>query len=194
MKPSQILAKLCKEGKIDGPHYGPGGRVKVANRVFLGPTEIEDENGSPATVLLNICTPNCTLCPYFRPEEADRGTPGSDRGQPLGGDPSGGLQARPRTRGDQTAAEPRQTRHRTGETARSFSSSARRRERGLTPLPFTLTGTHRDVGGHVSDGHARPRTRDRHITSKTKEVSLEGRKGYFYKKIPIPQYAFLIAL
>uniref|UniRef100_A0A3B3WXK2 C2 domain-containing protein n=1 Tax=Poecilia mexicana TaxID=48701 RepID=A0A3B3WXK2_9TELE len=29
MKPSQILAKLCKEGKIDGPHYGPGGKVKV---------------------------------------------------------------------------------------------------------------------------------------------------------------------
>lgn len=46
MKPSQILAKLCKEGKIDGPHYGPGGKVKVANRIFLGPTEIEDENGT----------------------------------------------------------------------------------------------------------------------------------------------------
>ncbi|KAG7239654.1 hypothetical protein INR49_028590 [Caranx melampygus] len=45
MKPSQILAKLCKEGKIDGPHYGPGGKVKVANRIFQGPTEIEDENG-----------------------------------------------------------------------------------------------------------------------------------------------------
>nr|XP_046154707.1 otoferlin-like isoform X1 [Oncorhynchus gorbuscha] len=45
MKPSQILAKLCKEGKLDGPHYGPGGRVKVANRVFMGATEIEDENG-----------------------------------------------------------------------------------------------------------------------------------------------------
>uniref|UniRef100_A0A8C9Y0B8 Otoferlin n=1 Tax=Sander lucioperca TaxID=283035 RepID=A0A8C9Y0B8_SANLU len=45
MKPSQILAKLCKDGKIDGPHYGPGGKVKVANRIFQGPTEIEDENG-----------------------------------------------------------------------------------------------------------------------------------------------------
>ncbi|TRY99590.1 hypothetical protein DNTS_007906 [Danionella cerebrum] len=44
-KPSQILAKLCKEGKLDGPHYGPGGKVKVANRIFLGPTEIEDESG-----------------------------------------------------------------------------------------------------------------------------------------------------
>lgn len=186
MKPSQVLAKLCKEGKIDGPHYGPGGRVKVANRVFLGPTEIEDENGNPATVLLNICIPNCTLCPYFRSKEADRGTPGSDRGQPLGGDPSGGLQARPRTRGDQTAAEPRQTRHRTGETACSSSSSSGDGSAVLTPLPCALTGTHRDVGGHVSDGHARPRTRDRHITSKTKEVSLEGQKGYFYRKIPIP--------
>lgn len=45
MKPSHILAKLCKEGKLDGPHYGPGGRVKVENRVFMAPTEIEDENG-----------------------------------------------------------------------------------------------------------------------------------------------------
>uniref|UniRef100_UPI0037E85376 otoferlin n=1 Tax=Semicossyphus pulcher TaxID=241346 RepID=UPI0037E85376 len=45
LKPSQILAKLCKDGKIDGPHYGPGGKVKVANRIFMGPTEIEDENG-----------------------------------------------------------------------------------------------------------------------------------------------------
>ncbi|KAG7229088.1 hypothetical protein INR49_013029 [Caranx melampygus] len=45
MKPTQILAKLCKDGKMDGPHYGPGGRVKVENRVFMAPTEIEDENG-----------------------------------------------------------------------------------------------------------------------------------------------------
>uniref|UniRef100_A0A6Q2ZM85 C2 domain-containing protein n=1 Tax=Esox lucius TaxID=8010 RepID=A0A6Q2ZM85_ESOLU len=45
LKPSQILAKLCKEAKLDGPLYGPGGRVKVANCIFTGPTEIEDENG-----------------------------------------------------------------------------------------------------------------------------------------------------
>ncbi|CAL8300499.1 unnamed protein product, partial [Boreogadus saida] len=45
MKPSNVLAKLCKEGKLDGPHYGPGGRVKVANRVFMAGTEIEDDNG-----------------------------------------------------------------------------------------------------------------------------------------------------
>lgn len=48
MKPSQILAKLCKDGKIDGPHYGPGGKVKVANRIFHAQTELEDENGMTA--------------------------------------------------------------------------------------------------------------------------------------------------
>ncbi|XP_061741613.1 otoferlin isoform X14 [Nerophis ophidion] len=45
LKPSQILAKLCKEGKIDPPQYGPGGKVKVAKRIFIGPTVMEDENG-----------------------------------------------------------------------------------------------------------------------------------------------------
>ncbi|XP_060907939.1 otoferlin [Labrus mixtus] len=45
LKPTQILAKLCKDGKTDAPQYGPGGKVKVANRIFTGPTEIEDENG-----------------------------------------------------------------------------------------------------------------------------------------------------
>ncbi|XP_043843750.1 otoferlin isoform X3 [Dromiciops gliroides] len=49
MKPTQILSRLCKEGKVDGPHFGPPGRVKVANRVFTGPSEIEDENGQRKT-------------------------------------------------------------------------------------------------------------------------------------------------
>ncbi|KAM9062593.1 otoferlin isoform 6-T6 [Sarcophilus harrisii] len=49
MKPTQILSQLCKEGKVDGPHFGPPGRVKVANRVFTGPSEIEDENGQRKT-------------------------------------------------------------------------------------------------------------------------------------------------
>uniref|UniRef100_A0A6Q2Z6Y7 Otoferlin n=1 Tax=Esox lucius TaxID=8010 RepID=A0A6Q2Z6Y7_ESOLU len=39
LKPTQVLAKLCKDGKLDGPHYGPGGRVKVANHVFFGVTQ-----------------------------------------------------------------------------------------------------------------------------------------------------------
>ncbi|XP_014771959.1 otoferlin isoform X1 [Octopus bimaculoides] len=44
MKPTQILGKLCKEGKVDGPHYNPG-KVRVANRIFTAPMEVEDENG-----------------------------------------------------------------------------------------------------------------------------------------------------
>lgn len=48
MKPSQILTRLCKENKVDGPHFGPPGRVKVSNCVFTGPSEMEDENGNRA--------------------------------------------------------------------------------------------------------------------------------------------------
>lgn len=59
----------------------------------------------------------------------------------------------------------------------------REREEGLTFCLCTLTGPHRDVGGHVSDGHARSRTRDRHITAETKEVGAGGnRETYFTEK------------
>ncbi|XP_013379026.1 otoferlin isoform X3 [Lingula anatina] len=40
MKPTQILAKLCKDNKIDGPHYTYG-KVKVANRVFSVPPDVD---------------------------------------------------------------------------------------------------------------------------------------------------------
>ncbi|XP_046585626.1 otoferlin-like isoform X5 [Haliotis rubra] len=42
-KPTQILMKMCKDGKVDGPHY-QAGKVRVANRIFTAPLEIEDEN------------------------------------------------------------------------------------------------------------------------------------------------------
>uniref|UniRef100_A0A8C7RCW0 Otoferlin a n=1 Tax=Oncorhynchus mykiss TaxID=8022 RepID=A0A8C7RCW0_ONCMY len=88
MKPSQILAKLCKEGKLDGPHYGPGGRVKVANRIFMGATEIEDETDEhlALTVLKHweeIPRVGCKLIPehvetrpLFHPEK-----PGIEQGR-----------------------------------------------------------------------------------------------------------------
>uniref|UniRef100_A0A668ACF4 Otoferlin a n=1 Tax=Myripristis murdjan TaxID=586833 RepID=A0A668ACF4_9TELE len=41
MKPGQILAKLCKEGKVDGPHYGPGGKVKVQTEEHLALTVLK---------------------------------------------------------------------------------------------------------------------------------------------------------
>lgn len=68
MKPTQILAKLCKDGKLDGPHYGPEGRVKVENRVFMAPTEIEDENGERfprPTGQRPISLPEAAVCNWY---------------------------------------------------------------------------------------------------------------------------------
>ena len=33
MKPTQILTKLCKEGKVDGPHFSKN-KVTVGEKVF----------------------------------------------------------------------------------------------------------------------------------------------------------------
>ena len=33
MKPTQILTKLCKEGKVDGPHFSRN-KVTVGDKVF----------------------------------------------------------------------------------------------------------------------------------------------------------------
>ena len=41
MKPTQILTKLCKEGKVDGPYYHPG-KARVGNRIFTAPIEYEE--------------------------------------------------------------------------------------------------------------------------------------------------------
>ena len=42
MKPTQILAKFCKEGKIDPPVY-EFGKVRIGSKVFtLGPQEDGD--------------------------------------------------------------------------------------------------------------------------------------------------------
>jgi len=48
MKPSDILKKLCKDLKVDGPHFMPG-KVRVGQKVFNGPIELEDENGKAMT-------------------------------------------------------------------------------------------------------------------------------------------------
>ncbi|XP_076320149.1 otoferlin-like isoform X2 [Tachypleus tridentatus] len=42
MKPTQILTKLCKDNKLDGPHFMHN-RVRVGNRVFTFHVECEDE-------------------------------------------------------------------------------------------------------------------------------------------------------
>ena len=33
MKPVQLLSKLCKEGKVDGPHFNAG-KVRVGEKTF----------------------------------------------------------------------------------------------------------------------------------------------------------------
>lgn len=43
-KPSQILTSLCKNAKLDGPHF-ESGKVRIGKRTFTGQTELEDENG-----------------------------------------------------------------------------------------------------------------------------------------------------
>ncbi|XP_021379810.1 otoferlin-like isoform X8 [Mizuhopecten yessoensis] len=47
MKPTQILAKLCKEGKVDGPHYQPG-KVRIANRIFTASMDQDFDNDNKA--------------------------------------------------------------------------------------------------------------------------------------------------
>ena len=43
MKPVQLLTKLCKEGKVDGPHFSSG-KVRVGEKTF---TLHKDSAGGP---------------------------------------------------------------------------------------------------------------------------------------------------
>lgn len=176
MKPSQILAKLCKEGKIDGPHYGPGGRVKVANRVFLGPTELEDENGNPGRVPrhsgIDIDVPHCKLVFIHIPglkkqTEEHLALTVLNHWEEI---PRMGCKLVP----EHVETRPLLNPDKPGiEQVKRHPSPWDRRE--ISPFfPCTLTGPHRDVGGHVPDGHARPWTRHRHIPEETKEVGAKG--------------------
>ena len=49
MKPTQILAKLCREGRLDGPHYCRQ-QVRVGDRTFTVERDAreESENSSPS--------------------------------------------------------------------------------------------------------------------------------------------------
>ncbi len=48
MKPVQLLSKLCKEGKVDGPHFNQG-KVRVGEKTFA--LHKEHQN------LLNLAAP-----------------------------------------------------------------------------------------------------------------------------------------
>ena len=47
MKPVQLLTKLCKEGKLDGPHFSDG-KVRVGEKTF---TLQKDSLGKSSNVL-----------------------------------------------------------------------------------------------------------------------------------------------
>ena len=41
MKPVQLLTKLCKEGKVDGPHFSAG-KVRVGDKTFTLQKDAKD--------------------------------------------------------------------------------------------------------------------------------------------------------
>uniref|UniRef100_F6VBE4 C2 domain-containing protein n=1 Tax=Ciona intestinalis TaxID=7719 RepID=F6VBE4_CIOIN len=65
MKPSETLKKLCKELKLDGPHFMPG-KVRIGNKTFTGAIELEDENGHKKPTeehVALVALRNCKLVP-----------------------------------------------------------------------------------------------------------------------------------
>lgn len=51
-KPTEILTKLCKDNKLDGPHFRPG-KIQIGNQVFSGKTAFAEEdsgNSRPRSV------------------------------------------------------------------------------------------------------------------------------------------------
>lgn len=44
MRPTQVLAKLCKDEGLDGPHYSTG-RVRIDNKVFGASSQVLEESG-----------------------------------------------------------------------------------------------------------------------------------------------------
>lgn len=54
-KPTEILTKLCKDNKLDGPYFRPG-KIQIGNQVFSGKTSFteEDTGNSPQCILLML--------------------------------------------------------------------------------------------------------------------------------------------
>ncbi|XP_069175829.1 otoferlin isoform X3 [Procambarus clarkii] len=68
MKPTQVLARLCKEGRLDGPHYGPC-KVRVANRTF---TVQNDDEHDPNRGRFLVSEEQLALAVLHRWEEVPR--------------------------------------------------------------------------------------------------------------------------
>ncbi|XP_042243483.1 otoferlin-like isoform X3 [Homarus americanus] len=68
MKPTQILARLCKEGRLDGPHYGPG-KVRIASKTF---TVQSDDEHDPNRGRFLVSEEQLALAVLHRWEEVPR--------------------------------------------------------------------------------------------------------------------------
>ncbi|XP_050710389.1 otoferlin-like isoform X3 [Eriocheir sinensis] len=68
MKPTQILARLCKEGRLDGPHYGPG-KVRVGTKTFT--LHHEDEH-DPSRAKFLVSEEQLALAVLHRWEEVPK--------------------------------------------------------------------------------------------------------------------------
>lgn len=42
IKPTELLVKLCKENRLDSPHFTPG-RITIGEKVYTGKTVFVDE-------------------------------------------------------------------------------------------------------------------------------------------------------
>ncbi len=45
MKPTQILARICKDEGLDGPTYTAPGKCKIENHLFAASPMVSDEHG-----------------------------------------------------------------------------------------------------------------------------------------------------
>ena len=61
MRPTQILAKLCKDEGLDGPHYSTG-RVRIDNKVFGATSQVLEESGMLNNSNLSLRLPRRQRC------------------------------------------------------------------------------------------------------------------------------------
>ena len=58
IKPTAILQRLCKDLKLDGPHFTPG-KCRVNKWVFCAQENIFDDNGQSLFIVLTLENIEC---------------------------------------------------------------------------------------------------------------------------------------
>lgn len=65
LRPSQILAKLCRDHGLEGPVYAPRS-VKVAATTFAAPPPAESPSSSPAAIIKEVDSETLALLALHR--------------------------------------------------------------------------------------------------------------------------------